>query len=217
MKMLEPALETEDLCISKANCLFFMYLLPVSSRMFSRSSISSGSSSFGSGFSGVELAVVSSLFWAPFLFYDLLYYFVGGSCFFCLDYCFAILRMYLSESASMSDRMDLIDSISASFLLLLLGKTCLGVNFLSSARLVCLVFIFKIFCFSIFGRAFGRAFGQTSGRTSGRRPCRQRCKKKTRAVCGAAAPRLNPSRGALPPQPKSKKYENLKLCTGLLD
>lgn len=146
MKMLEPALETDDLCISKANYLFFMYLLPVSSRMFSRSSISSGSSSYGSGFSGVELAVLSSLFWAPFLFCDLLYYFVGGSYFFCLDCCLAILRMYLSESASMSDWIDLTDSMSASFLLLLLGKACLGVNFLFSARLVCLVFIFKI-CF----------------------------------------------------------------------
>jgi hypothetical protein len=61
MKMLEPALDADDFYISKAKCLFFMYLLPVSSRMFSRSSISRGSST-GSGFSGVELAVVSSLF-----------------------------------------------------------------------------------------------------------------------------------------------------------
>ena len=48
-----------------------------------------------------------------------------------------------------------------------------------------------------FGRAFGRTFARAFGRTSGRRPCRQRRKKKTRGVWGAAAPRLNPSRGGV--------------------
>ena len=95
MKMLESALDFDDLYICNANSLFFMYLLPVSSRMFSRSSISRGSSA-GSGFSGVELAVVSSLFWAIFLLGDFDYCFVGGSCFFYFDYYLAILRIYLS-------------------------------------------------------------------------------------------------------------------------
>jgi len=108
MKMLEPALDTDDLCISNANYLFFMNRCPVSSRMFSRSSISRGSSSAGSGFSGVELAVLSSLFCATFFWEDLLYCFVGGSCFFCFDCYLAIFKIYLSSS-SVTEPLESID------------------------------------------------------------------------------------------------------------
>mgnify|MGYP004193269005 CR=1 FL=1 len=122
MKIFEVALLTDDFCISSTNCLFFMYLLPVSSRMFSRSSISS-ISSVTSGFIGVELQVLSSPFWICF-FVDFGCYCYAlskafSSYFLFLDCYLQSLRMYWSflslSTTSSTDFRDLIDSSSTSF------------------------------------------------------------------------------------------------------